>query len=200
MGRGRSGRRPKTAGRGHKGTGQHGNIAFWYQGGQTPIWRLLPKRGGRNKNTVQYVPLNLDRLKTVIESGKLDASHPINMRHLWKAGAINGSYKFIARDRWGIKLLSRGAEDFDIPIRLEVARASQGAIKAIEAAGGKITCKYYNKLGLRALLLVSWLPARAPRWFLAWLGLAFASHRAEGAGPGRRRCGKLRRAGVFPHL
>jgi len=153
VGRGRSGRRPKTAGRGHKGTGQHGNIAFWYQGGQTPIWRLLPKRGGRNKNTVQYVPLNLDRLKTVIESGKLDASHPINMRHLWKAGAINGSYKFIARDRWGIKLLSRGAEDFDIPIRLEVARASQGAIKAIEAAGGKITCKYYNKLGLRALLL-----------------------------------------------
>ena len=49
VGRGRSGRRPKTAGRGHKGTGQHGNIAFWYQGGQTPIWRLLPKRGGRNK-------------------------------------------------------------------------------------------------------------------------------------------------------
>ncbi|CAG8479822.1 2949_t:CDS:2 [Racocetra fulgida] len=38
------------------------------------------------------------------------------------------------------------------PITIEVARASQAAIKAIEKVGGKITCRYYNRLALRATI------------------------------------------------
>jgi large subunit ribosomal protein L15 len=89
----------------------------------------------------------------VIENGKLDPKYPINMRHLWESGAVSMSYKKLARDNWGVKLLSRGAEDFNIPVKIEVARASKAAIAAIETSGGEVECKYYNKLGLRALLL-----------------------------------------------
>ena len=67
---------------------------------------------------------------------------------------MTGSFKQIARDHWGVKLLGRGAEDFDMPITIEVQQASQSAITAVENAGGSIVCKYYNKLGLRALMLV----------------------------------------------
>lgn len=134
------------------GTGQHGHLPFWFQGGQTPIWRLLPKRGKPAGVRYQYVALNLDTLTEAIESGKLDPKYPINMRHLWKCGAISMSYKKLARDNWGVKLLSRGAETFDIPVQIEVAKASRAAIAAIESVGGQITCRYYNKLGLKALL------------------------------------------------
>eukprot|EP00729_Bicosta_minor_P000582 gene582-30141_t len=139
VGRGRGSKKGKTSGRGHKG-------------GQTPIWRLLPKRGKPAGVRYQYVALNLDTLTEAIESGKLDPKYPINMRHLWKCGAISMSYKKLARDNWGVKLLSRGAETFDIPVQIEVAKASRAAIAAIESVGGQITCRYYNKLGLKALL------------------------------------------------
>lgn len=151
-GRGRGSKKGGTSGRGHKGTGQHGHLPFWFQGGQTPIWRLLPKRGNPTGVRYQYVPLNLDTLAKAIDAGKLDPKYPINMRHLWQCGAVSMSYKKLARDNWGIKLLSRGAEDFNIPVQIEVARASRTAIAAIEEAGGQVACKYYNKLGLKALL------------------------------------------------
>jgi len=49
----------------------------------------------------------------------------------------------------GVKLLAEGADDWTLPINIEVSRASQRAIEAIEMAGGKIVCRYYNRLGLR---------------------------------------------------
>ncbi|KAG1444458.1 hypothetical protein G6F56_010290 [Rhizopus delemar] len=52
----------------------------------------------------------------------------------------------------GVKLLSVGAEKFNLPIQIEVSRASQKAIEAIEKAGGKIVTRYYNALGLRSLI------------------------------------------------
>jgi large subunit ribosomal protein L15 len=97
--------------------------------------------------------VNLDTLHEAIEAGKLDPKFPINLRHLWEAGVVTGTYKKIARDHWGVKLLSRGSTTFDIPVTIEVQKASQDAIAAVEAAGGTIACKYYNKLGLRALML-----------------------------------------------
>lgn len=46
----------------------------------------------------------------------------------------------------------QGSHYFKTPIKIEVARASQTAIKAIEKAGGNITCRYYNRLALRATI------------------------------------------------
>ena len=50
VGRGRSSRRPKTAGRGHKGAGQHASnrARLGFEGGQTPLYRRQPKRGFKN--------------------------------------------------------------------------------------------------------------------------------------------------------
>lgn len=57
------------------------------------------------------------------------------------------------------RFLTRGATrhnqprgGFSTPIDIEVSQASKSAIEAIESAGGKIVCAYYNRLGLRALL------------------------------------------------
>lgn len=50
VGRGRSSRRPKTAGRGHKGAGQHASnrARLGFEGGQTPLYRRQPKHGFKN--------------------------------------------------------------------------------------------------------------------------------------------------------
>eukprot|EP00035_Acanthoeca_spectabilis_P007456 m.136816 g.136816 ORF g.136816 m.136816 type:complete len:275 (+) comp13962_c1_seq1:37-861(+) len=152
-GRGRSGKRGKTAGRGHKGSGQRNRVAPWFQGGQTPVWQKWPKRGRPNSESVKYVPVNIGTVVDAIEAGRLDPVFPINMRHLWRAGVVTGSIKSMARDRWGVKLLSSGAERLNVPITIEVQRASRKAIESVEAAGGTIACKYYGRLNLRALLM-----------------------------------------------
>ena len=46
----------------------------------------------------------------------------------------------------------QGTTWFQAKLDIEVSRASKTAIKAIERQGGKLTCGYYNKLGLRLLL------------------------------------------------
>ena len=46
----------------------------------------------------------------------------------------------------------QGTTWFQAKVDIEVSKASKTAIKAIERQGGKITCAYYNKLGLRLLL------------------------------------------------
>ena len=51
-----------------------------------------------------------------------------------------------------MQYFSQNGKKFKTPIDIEVSRASKSAIKAVEDAGGRITCVYYNKLGLRALL------------------------------------------------
>ncbi len=51
VGRGEGGHRGKTAGRGTKGSKARGQIPAWFEGGQTPIYRQLPKiKGFRNRN------------------------------------------------------------------------------------------------------------------------------------------------------
>lgn len=52
----------------------------------------------------------------------------------------------------GVKLLGDGAQVLSQPLKLVVSRASTTAIKAVEKAGGSITCKYYTPLTLRALV------------------------------------------------
>jgi large subunit ribosomal protein L15 len=52
----------------------------------------------------------------------------------------------------GIKLLAKGKERLRSPIKIEISRASEGAIESIEKVGGEITTVHYNRLALRALL------------------------------------------------
>jgi len=44
----------------------------------------------------------------------------------------------------------QGAEQFDVPLHIQVSQASEKARAAVAAAGGSVTTVYYNKLGARA--------------------------------------------------
>ncbi|CAO3595121.1 unnamed protein product [Absidia cylindrospora] len=112
-------------------------------GGQIPLVKRLPKRGFYNIHGKEYQELNLDRLQHWINTGRIDASQPITMKHLLDSRCIH-------KIEDGVKILSVGADTFTTPITIEVSRASQKAIDAIEKAGGKITTRYYNALALRA--------------------------------------------------
>jgi len=52
----------------------------------------------------------------------------------------------------GVKLLGKGKERLRTPFKIEISRASEGAIEAIEKIGGELTTVHYNRLALRALL------------------------------------------------
>lgn len=71
--------------------------------------------------------MNIGTVVDAIEAGRLDPVFPINMRHLWRAGVVTGSIKSMARDRWGVKLLSSGAERLNVPITIEASLHNQFA-------------------------------------------------------------------------
>ncbi|MBW0521546.1 hypothetical protein O181_061261 [Austropuccinia psidii MF-1] len=148
VGRGQGSGYGGTAGRGHKGQNANkGNSPrLGFQGGQTPITRLFPKRGAFNPTQVEMSPLNLSQLQLWIDQKRIDPTKPITMKELLDSRAVHG-----IKD--GVKLLGKGASDFRTPnVTIVVSRASQSAIKAIEDLHGTVVCKFYNRLTLRALL------------------------------------------------
>ena len=127
VGRGTSSGNGKTAGRGHKGQNSRsgGGVRPVFEGGQTPIFKRLPKSGFTNVNRVEYAVVNID----VLNDPCFDGVAVINPAELLKAGKINKSDKLI-------KILGNG--------KLEKARTvqahkfSKSAEKGIVEAGGKI--------------------------------------------------------------
>ena len=96
-----------------------------------PIYRRLPKRGFNNKNfRTEYAVVNIGRLQSAIDAGKIDAKKPINAEVLQAAGLV-GNLKA------GVRLLAKG--ELKAKVDMEVARASAAAVEAVEKAGGKIT-------------------------------------------------------------
>lgn len=108
--------------------------------------RTTPKRGFTNAFAHETVPLNIGRLQRFINNGRLDASKPITVRELYLSGCIHQV------GTGGVKLLAQASEALESPIDIVVSRASASAIRAIEAQGGTITCKFYTPLSLRAAI------------------------------------------------
>lgn len=90
-------------------------------------------------------PINLDRIQSWIDQGRLDPMKPITLKELADSRCLHG-----VKD--GVKLLARGKEQLKTPINILVSRASAEAINAIEAIGGKITTRYYTKQSIRRIL------------------------------------------------
>ena len=130
VGRGIGSGKGKTAGRGGKGqTARSGVRIKGFEGGQMPLHRRLPKRGFTNIFKTDYNEVNLGRVQTAIDAGKLDAAAPITIEALIAAGVC-------ATARDGVKIL--GAGELKAKATFEVARASKSAIAAIEKAGGSV--------------------------------------------------------------
>jgi len=101
------------------------------------------------------ISLNVGTIQDYIDMGRLpvddsggDTELPVwTMKDLLDAGMFTASSV-----KHGIKLLAKGKERLTTPFRLEISRASEAAIEALEAVGGEVTTVHYNKLALRALL------------------------------------------------
>lgn len=131
VGRGTGSGFGKNAGGGHKGQKSRSGVAVkGFEGGQMPLHRRLPKRGFNNIFRKDYVPLNIGRLQTAIDSGKIDATAPIDAAVLLASGLVT-------RARDGIRLLGNG--ELTAKVDITVVGASKTAIAAVEKAGGQVT-------------------------------------------------------------
>ena len=116
----------KTGGRGHKGQKARsgGGIPPWFEGGQMPLNRRLPKRGFTNIFKKSFQLVNLDDLEA-----RFEADATVNGESLAQAGLVK------YQDR-PIKLLGRGK--LEKALKITVNKASKSAVAAVEAAGGSI--------------------------------------------------------------
>lgn len=131
VGRGPGSGLGKTGGRGIKGQKSRSGVAIkGFEGGQMPIYRRLPKRGFNAPNPKEFAVINFDGLARFIEAGKLDGAKPIDEAALVACGLVR-------RRRDGVRLLARGEAPKGLDIT--VTGASQAAVAAVEAAGGKVT-------------------------------------------------------------
>ena len=114
-----------TAGKGHKGQKARsgGRIHRWFEGGQMPLQRRVPKRGFKNPGRVSYVVVGLDRLKD------LPAGTVVTRELLREKNVVKGA------DR-RIKLLGDGEVTVALTVRLDAA--SKSAIEKVQKAGGTI--------------------------------------------------------------
>ena len=139
----------KTAGRGHKGTRSRsgGSVRVGFEGGQTPLHKLLPKVGFRPPRREALDPLNVGAVQLWIDMGRLACGERelLTTRDLVECGLVSKKTR-------GVKLLGGDGSALTARVHLEVSRASRGAIAAVEAAGGTVTCAHYNRLAMRALL------------------------------------------------
>src|SRR5688572_15349123 len=103
VGRGIGSGKGKTGGRGGKGQTARAGVAIkGFEGGQMPLHRRLPKRGFRNSPFAKKLcEVNLDRVQTAIEAGKLDAGATVDAAALVKAGVLR-------RAKDGVRLLGKG--------------------------------------------------------------------------------------------
>tara|TARA_B100001057_G_scaffold395218_1_gene404713 strand:- start:282 stop:770 length:489 start_codon:yes stop_codon:yes gene_type:complete len=130
VGRGIGSGRGKTSGSGHKGQKARSGVSInGFEGGQMPIHRRLPKRGFNNIFRKNYVEVNLDRIQTALDAGRLDKKKPVDVVALVAAGVISKS-------RDGVRVLANGV--LKDKIEIHAAGASKAAVAAIEKAGGKI--------------------------------------------------------------
>lgn len=124
VGRGMASGSGKTSGRGHKGQKARSgsSIPAWFQGGQSALFRRLPKRGfNNNRFKIEYAIINLDDLN------RFNDGDIITPEVLKEKGIIK-------KELAGIKVLGSG--ELTKKITIKANRFSSKAVTKIESAGG----------------------------------------------------------------
>ena len=130
VGRGIGSGKGKQSGRGGKGqTARSGVRIKGFEGGQMPLHRRLPKRGFTPPARLVFNEVNLGRIQSAIDAGKLSVDEPVTVDSLLKAGVVT-------HRRDGVKILGSG--ELKAKASFEVAAASKSAAAAIEKAGGAL--------------------------------------------------------------
>ena len=125
VGRGPGSGTGKTAGRGAKGQGHRSSgreTPLWFEGGQMPLVRRIPKRGFTNIHRKSVDIVNLRDLEAFGEGATIDAEF------LAQKGLVSGKAK--------VKLLGEG--DAPQKLTIKVHRISASAKEKVEAAGGSV--------------------------------------------------------------
>ena len=130
VGRGIGSTKGKTAGRGVKGQKARTGVSLnGFEGGQSSLFRRLPKVGFTSINRKTFVEINLGILQQAIDAKKIDASKVIDAKALIAAGVIK-------KEKDGVRLLAKGS--LKSKVTLSVTGASKAAVEAVEKAGGKV--------------------------------------------------------------
>ena len=125
LGRGQGSGQGKTAGKGHKGQNARsgGGVAIGFEGGQTPLYKRIPKRGFTNINRLEYAVINLSDLN------KFEDGANVTPELLKETGLVKKQLD-------GIKVLGNGKLEKKVNVKCN--KISKSAQAAIEKAGGKV--------------------------------------------------------------
>lgn len=126
VGRGIGSGMGKTATRGHKGQNARsgGGVRPGYEGGQTQLFKRLPKRGFTNVNRKEFAIVNLGDINERFEAGAV-----VDLAALKSAGLVKKEYE-------GVKILSNG--EFGKALTIKAAKFSKAAEEKVKAAGGTV--------------------------------------------------------------
>ena len=121
-GRGHGSGNGKTAGKGHKGQkARSGAPRIGFEGGQMPLYRRLPQRGFKNRNTLDIVAINVSALEA------FDNGATVTVDALKEMGIISNP-------KDGVKILGNG--ELTKKLTVQVNAFSATAKEKIEALGG----------------------------------------------------------------
>lgn len=123
VGRGIGSGMGKTSTRGHKGQNARsgGGVRPGYEGGQTPVFKRLPKRGFTNVNRKDYAIVNVEMLN------QFEAGSVVDFEVLAQKGLVKKEYE-------GVKVLGHGK--LTVALTVKAAKFSKSAEEQIKAAGG----------------------------------------------------------------
>ncbi len=126
VGRGPGSNKGKTAGKGHKGQKSRSGAKSkpGFEGGQTPLYTRVPKRGFKNVNAKVYTVLNLDVLEE-----RFNSEDEVSVSTLLERGIIKKTLD-------GVKILGDGTISKKLTVKVNAF--SKSAKEKIEAAGGQI--------------------------------------------------------------
>ncbi len=126
VGRGEGSGKGRNAGRGTKGDKSRSGhkVRAYFEGGQMPLHRRLPKRGFHNPFSKDFEVLNLENLEGV------EAGTVVTADFLRDAGIVSR----VGKD--GVKLLGRG--EITVSLQVKLAKVSESARAKIVAAGGTV--------------------------------------------------------------
>jgi large subunit ribosomal protein L15 len=125
VGRGTGSGTGKTAGSGHKGQNSRsgGNTRLGFEGGQTPYFKRLKKRGFNNVNRKDYAVVNISELNRYAEGTVVTKELLLQDRLITKLES-------------GLKILGNG--NLDVKLTIQAHKFTATAVKKIQAVGGSV--------------------------------------------------------------
>jgi len=133
LGRGEgSGRGAHSSTRGTKGQSSRSgskNRPIWFEGGQMPLFKRIPKHGFNNPLRTEYSIANVGRLQSLVDEGRLDEDEVVTPERLKALGVV--------RDPDRVKILGDGTLDASLEVNAHAF--SDSAREQIEEEGGSVT-------------------------------------------------------------